>query len=142
MPITVLSPLARSASPAPVPPRLGPAPSRYVPRLRLPAPLEAGLPRPRVVPGSPAPAPALARPVAPVVVLRLPPEAAPPRPEMRVVSFTPLVPPASAVTYEPATKVGILGSASTIVSMQPADLMNGYRSDITEFSVILDAGIY
>jgi hypothetical protein len=61
---------------------------------------------------------------------------------MRVVSFTPLVPPASAVTYEPATKVGILGSPSTIVSMVPADLMNGYRSDITEFSVILDAGIY
>jgi hypothetical protein len=77
-----------------------------------------------------------------VVVLRQYKPPAPVAPEMRVVSFTPLVPPASAVTHEPATKVGILGSPSTIVSMVPADLMNGYRSDITEFAVILDAGIY
>ena len=54
--------------------------------------------------------------------------------------FTPLPPQAGA--REPANLIGIVGGNGTTVSMVPADLMNGYRSDITEFTVILDAGIY
>jgi hypothetical protein len=77
-----------------------------------------------------------------VARLRLPPAPPAVRPELRVAAFVPLAAPAPQAAGEPSVLVGILGSPSTIVTMVPANLYSGYRADITEFSVILDGGIY
>jgi hypothetical protein len=65
-----------------------------------------------------------------------------PAPELRVVSAVPTITPEPTPFGELAAFVGILGGTGTTVTMIPADLMNGYRADITDFAVTIDAGIY
>ena len=57
-----------------------------------------------------------------------------------------VVPTAATAVPRPlavATEVGALGSAATTITMIPADLTQGPRADITEFTIVsIDAGIY
>jgi len=137
MALVVLRP---GAAPVPIA-ALRMEPVRYVPLQRRQAPARTA-PEMRVVRQGPLPAPPPVRAPVPVVVLRQPPPVEPAVPEMRVVRYVPFPDPKLGPSGVAATTVGILGSPSTIVTMTPADLMNGYRADITNFTIILDAGVY
>jgi hypothetical protein len=68
-------------------------------------------------------------------------------PTLRIVSPFAAVPPPQARAAPPppvaASEVGIIATGGTSLSMVPADLTAGPRTDITEFSIIaLDAGTY
>jgi hypothetical protein len=81
-------------------------------------------------------APPLWQPVAKLPELR----------RLRLVRGVPVPPVVTAVdvTGVPyATQVGLIAVHPTVISMQPADLTQGPRADITLFTIVsLDAGTY